>query len=163
MRTVLLTSLQSCRNIECDGWCKRTVKALCQINSPEVKLVVEVPCGGVAHHLPPVVRALQHRVLPEVVRHRDESERREELLGQLHDSHCIVTLSKKHTCHGAFTPHERDMKDGFLGNRFVQDVVLEGVCTHLSDEFVRHINDSSIRVRKQQLLDGGPLLTPHVS
>ena len=93
-------------------------------NSPEVKLVVEVPCGCVTHHLPPVVRAFQHRVLPEVVRHRDESERREEFLRQLHDSYRIVPLS---------------------------------------DEFIRHVNTSSVRVRKQQLLDRGPLLTPHVS
>ena len=32
--------------------------------------------------------------------------------------------------------------------RCAQDVVTEGVCTHLSDEFVRHVNASSVRVRK---------------
>ncbi len=62
---------------------------------PEVELVVEVPGGGVAHDLASVIRAFQHRVVPEVLRHADQPQRREEILRQLHDAHRVVSLREE--------------------------------------------------------------------
>ena len=61
-------------------------------HSPEVLLVVEVPGGRVTHDFSPVGRTADHRVVPELLWHRDEAEGREELLRHEEEAGRIVTL-----------------------------------------------------------------------
>ena len=64
---------------------------------PEVLAVVEVPGGSMADHLASVVRLFQHRLAPERRRHRIETDRREELIGEAEHRRHIVALSTQST------------------------------------------------------------------
>lgn len=63
-----------------------------------VVAVHKVPGARVAHHLSSVARPLEHRVLPEFLRHRMKSERLEKLVAFVeHFAHCVVlVLITKH-------------------------------------------------------------------
>ena len=47
--------------------------------SPEVFSVIEVPCRGMTHHLPPIW-FFQHGLVPELFRHRYQTQRSEKLV-----------------------------------------------------------------------------------
>ena len=59
---------------------------------PEVSSVVEVPCGGVADNVAPIVRLFKQRFLPEHRRNGVEPYRREELVCQLEHRRRVVAL-----------------------------------------------------------------------
>lgn len=52
----------------------------CSLDIPKVLAIVEIPGRGMAHHFPPVGRLLQHRLVPELERHRQQPQGGEEII-----------------------------------------------------------------------------------
>lgn len=61
--------------------------------SPKVLSVVEVPCRRVAHHLASIRRLLQHGFVPELLWHRQQTQRGEEIVRFLEHSGGVPALN----------------------------------------------------------------------
>lgn len=74
-----------------------TVPQYANMITPEVLAVVEVPGRCMTDHLSPIIRFLQHGLVPELRRHGNQSQRCEELLGHPEHVSGIIALWTKST------------------------------------------------------------------